>query len=306
MSPLVILQNDGLLSLFTGCTASDWARSNSARFSCANSSESFLEEFISKDTFSMLIKCRSIETACNSGSLKASDLEVLMLCMWAQYVSAGVLMWLIALSLFIYVLFGTSSTQPLCDQNWANVAPDWTLGPLQQTQPPQHGLGCDSRIPPLRRPSKPGHLLLPLLFSLTTYTKREWWRSPGRVQYWGFLVGLKWFVCSDVGLSPLMFIGNIPTHLYAHLYEHIWLHPLRTQSRDLIPLVACLDGFLFTWSSSIWMLFLNPLQTQDYQVSCSLAFLGCWPVHSSELWKEKTSRKSLLSRNVTVHVILCV
>lgn len=81
MSPLVMLQNDGLLSLFTDCTASDSTLSNSARFSCANSSESFLEDFISKDTFSMLIKCRGFETACNSASLKMSFLEVFMLCM---------------------------------------------------------------------------------------------------------------------------------------------------------------------------------------------------------------------------------
>lgn len=39
-------------------------------FSCANSSESFLEEFISKDTFSMLIKWGGFGTACDSGSLK--------------------------------------------------------------------------------------------------------------------------------------------------------------------------------------------------------------------------------------------
>lgn len=68
VSPLVILQHDGLLSSLTDRSASDSALSNSARFSCANSSESFLEEFISKDTFSMLIKCRALETACNSGS----------------------------------------------------------------------------------------------------------------------------------------------------------------------------------------------------------------------------------------------
>lgn len=61
MPPLVILQNDGLLSLFTDCTASDSVLSKSARFSCANSSESFLEEFISKDAFSMLIKCRVLK-----------------------------------------------------------------------------------------------------------------------------------------------------------------------------------------------------------------------------------------------------
>lgn len=70
MSPLVTLQNDGLRSLFTACPASDSMLSNSERFSWANSSESFLEEFISKDTFSMLIKCGGFETACDSGSLK--------------------------------------------------------------------------------------------------------------------------------------------------------------------------------------------------------------------------------------------
>lgn len=72
VSPLVMLQSDGLLSLFTDCTASHSVLSNSARFSCANSSESFPGEFISKDTFSMLIKWRGFETARSSDSLKTS------------------------------------------------------------------------------------------------------------------------------------------------------------------------------------------------------------------------------------------
>lgn len=183
MSPLVILQNDGLLSLFTDGTASDSVLSNSARFSCANSSESFLEEFISKDTFSMLIKCRGFETACNSASLKMNFLAVFMLCMWAQYVPPGVLTWLIALSLFIYVLFGTPSTHSHCDQNWANVASDWTLGLLEQNQHAQHGLGHGARTLPFTKPSKPG----PLLHFRCCLT----WPLTSNEDDWDLLQGLK-------------------------------------------------------------------------------------------------------------------
>lgn len=121
------------------------------RFSCVNSSESFLEEFILKDTFSMLIKCRSFETACNSGSLKICFLEMFMLCVWAQCVPVGVLTWLIVLSTFIYILFGTPNTHSLCNQDWANGASEWSLRLLQQNQQPQPGLGHDSKRPPLTR-----------------------------------------------------------------------------------------------------------------------------------------------------------
>lgn len=74
-----------------------------------------------------------------------------MLCVWAQRVPVGVLTWLMVLSIFIYGLFGTSSTPSLWGQGWANVAPDWTQGLLQQNQQPQPGLGHGSQTPPLTR-----------------------------------------------------------------------------------------------------------------------------------------------------------
>lgn len=219
--------------------------------------------------------------------------------------SAGVLTWLIALSLFIYVLFGTPSTQPLCDRNWANVAPDWVYWSkagrpsmvwhvaLRHHQGPLNLATCYAST-----------VVLPDHLHQTRVTETSWKGSILRIFVRAQVICVLW--CGPI--SPDVYWERTA---YPHVYTvHIWLHALTTQSRGLIPLVAHLNAFLFTWrwiKSSVWVLFLNPSQTRVYQVSCTLAFLGCWPVHSSsELWKEKPSRKSLLSRNVTVHVILCI
>lgn len=303
MSPLVILQNDGLLSLFTDCTASDSMLSNSERFSCANSSESFLEEFILKDTFSILIKCSGLGTACNSGSLKMCFLEMFMLRVWAQCVPVGILSWLIVLSIFIYGLFGTSSTPSLCDQDWANLAADWTLRLLQQTQQSQPGLGHDSQRSPLTS-SKPGHLTP--LFYLISHFKWGWLRSPGMAEHHGFLVGLKGFVCTDVGPSP-------PMSVYweqAVSLVHIWIYIPGTQDRSFLFLKQfhfwmsfhLLEGLL------VWLWFLNcPLKQKSLRFSVLshswLDIIHCALLHWSHL---RNLRKQNKGHAVTQAEVFCV
>lgn len=91
-------------------------------------------------------------------------------------------------------------------------------------------------------------------------------------QYHGFLVGLKWFVCTDVGPPPpiLVYLEQ------AVSLVHFWIYILGIQDRNFL---FFLNRFISEWvfihlrASRFGSHFWAP-HSEVYQVFCTLTFLG--------------------------------